>query len=150
MGKQVCVICRTLRTLRSHHCNEMGRCIDRMDHFCPWIDNAVGRGNQRIFFVFVVMLELNTVLFYWAAYLFLQKEFGETFHGSIFSTPLNRVSLLAMVLVLAVCFLDILWLGFVGALVIRHLFYIAANITTFEVIVRPPHVCKRFPKKTSK
>merc|ERR1712032_1416269 len=133
MGKQVCVICRTLRTLRSHHCNEMGRCIDRMDHFCPWIDNAVGRGNQRIFFVFVVLLELNTLLFYWAAYFFVKQEF-QTIHGHILSTAFNRVSLLGVVLVLSVCFLDILWLGFVGALVIRHIVYISANITTFEVI----------------
>merc|ERR1711972_337628 len=37
-------------------------------------------------------------------------------------------------------------LAFVGALVARHSAYMAVNVTTYEVLVRPSHVQRRFPK----
>ena len=36
-------------------------CVDRMDHFCPWIDNAVGAGNHRLFVVFLTVLWCATL-----------------------------------------------------------------------------------------
>merc|ERR1719382_143685 len=61
--KQVCVVCRARRRMRSHHCKDCGRCVDRLDHHCPWIDNCVGLGNQRLFYAFLVCLVLAFGLF---------------------------------------------------------------------------------------
>eukprot|EP00747_Dinoflagellata_sp_TGD_P047094 gnl/TRDRNA2_/TRDRNA2_144805_c0_seq1.p1 gnl/TRDRNA2_/TRDRNA2_144805_c0~~gnl/TRDRNA2_/TRDRNA2_144805_c0_seq1.p1 ORF type:complete len:214 (+),score=30.68 gnl/TRDRNA2_/TRDRNA2_144805_c0_seq1:1-642(+) len=41
---------------------------------------------------------------------------------------------------------DLVWFAFVGALVARHTAYMFVNVTTYEVLVRPPHVQRRFPK----
>lgn len=31
-----CSHCQQFKSDRSHHCREVGRCVRKMDHFCPW------------------------------------------------------------------------------------------------------------------
>lgn len=33
-----CTTCCQYKTDRAHHCRELGRCVRKMDHFCPWYD----------------------------------------------------------------------------------------------------------------
>ena len=42
-ANNLCPECIVLRTPRSRHCNICGKCVDRFDHHCPWINNCVGR-----------------------------------------------------------------------------------------------------------
>lgn len=36
-GKPIwCPYCSNWKPDRAHHCREIGRCVRRMDHFCPW------------------------------------------------------------------------------------------------------------------
>lgn len=39
---------------RAHHDSVTGRCIVKMDHFCPWVGNAVGALNHKFFFLFIL------------------------------------------------------------------------------------------------
>lgn len=44
---------------RAHHDSVTGRCIVKMDHFCPWVGNAVGIYNHKVrilFFTFFFFL----------------------------------------------------------------------------------------------
>jgi len=50
----VCTRCETYRPPRAHHCRICQRCIRRMDHHCPWINNCVGERNQKYFLQFLV------------------------------------------------------------------------------------------------
>lgn len=48
----------------SHHDKNSNRCISRMDHFCPWTNNAVGAKNQKNFFLFLIYTFLASMYLY--------------------------------------------------------------------------------------
>jgi DHHC palmitoyltransferase len=39
---------------RAHHDSVTGRCIVKLDHYCPWINNAVGALNHKLFCLFLL------------------------------------------------------------------------------------------------
>jgi len=57
----LCVKCETYRPPRAHHCRVCRRCIRRMDHHCPWINNCVGEWNQKYFIQFLVYVGLTSL-----------------------------------------------------------------------------------------
>lgn len=46
---------------RAHHDSVTGRCIVKMDHFCPWIGNAVGALNHKYFVLFIFYTFLASI-----------------------------------------------------------------------------------------
>lgn len=53
--------CETFRPPRAHHCRICKRCIRRMDHHCPWINNCVGERNQKYFLQFLVYVGILAI-----------------------------------------------------------------------------------------
>ena len=49
-----CAVCGIARPPRASHCRETDRCIEKWDHYCPWVGTAVGRRNHRWFVGFVL------------------------------------------------------------------------------------------------
>ncbi|XP_070551437.1 palmitoyltransferase ZDHHC3-like isoform X2 [Ptychodera flava] len=57
----VCQRCETYRPPRAHHCRICRRCIRKMDHHCPWINNCVGEFNQRYFIQFLFYVGVASI-----------------------------------------------------------------------------------------
>ncbi|CAH0395836.1 unnamed protein product [Bemisia tabaci] len=50
---QYCEACDGFKAPRSHHCRKCARCVLKMDHHCPWINNCVGYANHAHFTLFL-------------------------------------------------------------------------------------------------
>merc|ERR1719253_1026027 len=98
------------------------------------------------------MLFLTILYFYYVVGLYVADAIMPEWSNGIAS---NMVELftkarwgpeLLPLLVLVTAAFDLIWVAFVGALVARHTAYMSVNVTTYEVLVRPAHVQRRFPK----
>ena len=47
-----CHECANWKPDRTHHCSSSGRCIKKMDHFCPWVGGPIGENNFKFFIQF--------------------------------------------------------------------------------------------------
>ena len=59
-----CGMCDNYKPPGSHHDRVSGRCISRMDHFCPWTNNAIGAKNQKNFLLFLIYANIASFYLY--------------------------------------------------------------------------------------
>lgn len=60
-AKGWCHRCNAYKPPRAHHCNVTGRCIVKLDHYCPWTNNAIGVRNHKFFLLFILYTFLMCV-----------------------------------------------------------------------------------------
>lgn len=114
-----CVTCQFYRPPRCSHCSVCGDCIESFDHHCPWINNCVGQGNYRHFFLFLLCLSVHMLtIFGWCILYVLNHK----------DKLKETNSIVALVLIIVAFFL--LWP--VIGLTIFHAWLIVRNRTTNE------------------
>jgi palmitoyltransferase len=58
---QYCHVCEGFKAPRAHHCRKCARCVLKMDHHCPWINNCCGHFNQAYFTLFLISAVVGAV-----------------------------------------------------------------------------------------
>lgn len=53
-GARYCHKCSMYKPDRCHHSSSSGRCVLKMDHYCPWVANDIGYFNYKFFFLTLV------------------------------------------------------------------------------------------------
>ncbi|XP_065920669.1 palmitoyltransferase ZDHHC3-like isoform X2 [Dysidea avara] len=114
----VCSKCETFRPPRAHHCRVCRRCVRRMDHHCPWVNNCVGEYNLKFFMLFLFYTGL---LCMWSL-LMVMTDWYYTW-----DEPMERVDMILTILLLFECIVFGLFIGAVGLGQICALFVFDRN-----------------------
>ncbi|CAG9765258.1 unnamed protein product [Ceutorhynchus assimilis] len=110
---QSCGVCHGFKAPRSHHCRKCGRCVQKMDHHCPWINNCVGWGNHAHFTYFLLFATLGclhaSIVLGCSLYRAIHRN--HYLYNRIQNVPIVSLSLLGMII-------TVLSLGFAIGVVI--------------------------------
>lgn len=108
--RRYCKKCRAMKPPRAHHCSVAGRCVMKMDHYCPWVNNTVGQNNMKYFLLFLIYVFVGCS---YAATMMLVRVWGCYRAGGVLScmsgTPEVVLSIVSTVLA-------VLFTIFVGAM----------------------------------
>lgn len=144
-GPAVCRTCGVVKPPRSKHCNMMGGCVARFDHYCVWLNAAVGERTYRWFLLYLI--SHTVVLLYGAVacasiflseieeHRMLERTFVNTrtgeeipaSYGIIFQFLMSSNPELMMIQVLCAV-MSVVLVGFTG----YHIMLTATNMTTNE------------------
>ena len=66
-----CFKCHNWKPDRAHHCKELGRCVRRMDHYCPWAGGIIAETTHKHFVQFTFYGALYTLYTWLVVAIFL-------------------------------------------------------------------------------
>uniref|UniRef100_A0A336KVI2 Palmitoyltransferase n=1 Tax=Culicoides sonorensis TaxID=179676 RepID=A0A336KVI2_CULSO len=93
-----CPKCCSIKPDRAHHCSVCQRCVRKMDHHCPWVNNCVGENNQKYFVLFTFYIAVISIhAIFLAVNQFVSCIKHEWRECSVFSPPATVVLLLFLI-----------------------------------------------------
>uniref|UniRef100_A0A8I5T9V2 Palmitoyltransferase n=1 Tax=Pongo abelii TaxID=9601 RepID=A0A8I5T9V2_PONAB len=163
-----CPKCCSIKPDRAHHCSVCKRCIRKMDHHCPWVNNCVGENNQKYFVLFtmyIALISLHALIMVgfhflhcfeedWTTYGLNREEMAETgisLHEKM--QPLNVSSTecssfsppTTVILLILLCFEGLLFLIFTSVMFGTQVHSICTDETGIEQLKKEE---RRWAKKT--
>lgn len=125
---RVCRACGSWQSLRSRHCHDCRRCVEKFDHHCYWIGKCIGHGNQHLFWVFLLT---ETIVIMWILAVILKEMSSTSPAEQVLHKPLWKTCAWIFVL-----FPLLLGLVASGGLLMFHTYLMCTNQTTFEYAAR--------------
>lgn len=120
--KRFCQKCNFDKPDRAHHCRVCKKCILKMDHHCPWLNNCIGHRNQKPFYLFLLWATLYS-FFISTSTLIPIIKYAESTEEPVIEIDLNWTFLILLGGVFFLCLI-----GFT----IFHTGLILSNQTTLE------------------
>jgi palmitoyltransferase len=89
-----CDKCRIYKPDRTHHCKELGRCVRKMDHYCPWAGGIIAETSHKYFMQFLVSAALYTTFLWIVMAIFLADRISKvrTFRTNVRNTVADLVT----------------------------------------------------------
>ncbi|XP_019364438.1 PREDICTED: palmitoyltransferase ZDHHC3 isoform X1 [Gavialis gangeticus] len=122
-----CPKCCSIKPDRAHHCSVCKRCIRKMDHHCPWVNNCVGENNQKYFVLFtmyIALISLHALIMVGFHFLYCFEE--DWTKCSSFSPPTT------VILLILLCFEALLFLIFTSVMFGTQVHSICTDETGIE------------------
>ncbi|XP_049717972.1 palmitoyltransferase ZDHHC3 isoform X7 [Elephas maximus indicus] len=135
-----CPKCCSIKPDRAHHCSVCKRCIRKMDHHCPWVNNCVGENNQKYFVLFtmyIALISLHALIMVGFHFLHCFEE--DWTKCSSFSPPAT------VILLILLCFEGLLFLIFTSVMFGTQVHSICTDETGIEQLKKEE---RRWAKKT--
>ncbi|XP_014321536.1 palmitoyltransferase ZDHHC3 isoform X13 [Myotis lucifugus] len=135
-----CPKCCSIKPDRAHHCSVCKRCIRKMDHHCPWVNNCVGENNQKYFVLFtmyIALISLHALIMVGFHFLHCFEE--DWTKCSYFSPPTT------VILLILLCFEGLLFLIFTSVMFGTQVHSICTDETGIEQLKKEE---RRWAKKT--
>ncbi|KAI8366111.1 DHHC palmitoyltransferase-domain-containing protein [Radiomyces spectabilis] len=127
-GPRFCKSCNIHKPPRAHHCRYCRRCVLKMDHHCPWINNCVGYANYGHFMRFVFYV--NFACFYVVVLLIWRvRSIMDAIRHFQFDAEPSTLEVAFMVVNFVLAFVVLFC---VGILSMYHLYCMARNQSTIE------------------
>lgn len=123
-----CRTCNVYKPPRSHHCSQCERCVLKMDHHCPWVNNCVGYYNQGYFIRFLFYVDISCLI----CITLLASRLSQVWGDSYYTWYYVRESLVELTMIVLNLVLAVPVLLSVGGLSIYHFYYLFTNTTTIE------------------
>lgn len=131
---RLCTTTFILKGLRTKYCVSTGACVEEFDHFCGWLNCAIGRGNHRPFIMLAIAECCTQICHLWclvhvAFRLVAYERIGQWLWALVTSYPLMSIMIVVQ--------------GFtspgIALLACTQMRMIAVNLTTNEMMN-----CKRY------
>ncbi|XP_053182729.1 palmitoyltransferase ZDHHC3-A-like [Scomber japonicus] len=122
-----CPKCCSIKPDRAHHCSVCKRCIRKMDHHCPWVNNCVGENNQKYFVLFtmyIALISLHSLVMVVFHFLYCFED--DWTKCSSFSPPAT------VILLILLCFEGLLFLIFTSVMFGTQVHSICTDETGIE------------------
>ncbi|XP_062386242.1 palmitoyltransferase ZDHHC3 isoform X1 [Sardina pilchardus] len=148
-----CPKCCCIKPDRAHHCSVCKRCIKKMDHHCPWVNNCVGENNQKYFVLFTMYIALISLHSLIMAALHFVFCFEEDWNSPRSPNPLPHFSPACssfsppatVILLILLCFEGLLFLIFTSVMFGTQVHSICTDETGIEQLKKEE---RRWAKKS--
>jgi palmitoyltransferase len=133
-GLDICPTTLLPLPARGKYCVEQGAVVARFDHYCPFVNNAVGRKNHHYFICFLVSAISALLLFILGSWSYIARVVPAADAGGVPIGIWVHIRLLfkfhpASVLAIVLALVHVVWIGFLLAL---QLHQTAVDVTTYE------------------